>query len=168
MRTYSVHLGQFTMHPLGEIVLIFFSHSETILRTNLFLHNFFKKHTFNTFYIFCYLFKITPKAFWLRALYLSGKQTRKKSTCWAWKPKEQMSEWVSHLPQRALWALHPEKELSTCIPAPWGGDTGSHKSATGLINRMLSRLFPLNKGQTDHFIKEDPCMWIHSQWKKPT
>jgi hypothetical protein len=51
-------------------------------------------------------------------------------------------------------------------PAPWEGVTWSHKSATELKNRMLSRLFPLNKGQTDQLIKESLCAQIHDQWKK--
>jgi hypothetical protein len=47
----------------------------------------------------------------------------------------------------SIGALHPEKEFQICIPAPREGDTWPHKSAMGLINRMLSRLFPLIRGK---------------------
>jgi hypothetical protein len=44
---------------------------------------------------------------------------------------------------------------STMSPAPWRGVTWSHKSAMGLINRMLLRLFlPIRGNQTAH--KESP------------
>jgi hypothetical protein len=44
--------------------------------------------------------------------------------------------------------------------------TGSHKSAMGLINKMLSRLFPLIRGKKNSSSKRAQVQ-IHSQWKKP-
>jgi hypothetical protein len=45
--------------------------------------------------------------------------------------------------------LHPGEEIQGLTNLP-GGDTRSHKSAMGVINKMLPRLFPsINKGQTD-------------------
>jgi hypothetical protein len=46
------------------------------------------------------------------------------------------------------WVSIPSLMERTMSPAPWGGDTGSHKSATGLINRMLSRSIHISTGPT--------------------
>jgi hypothetical protein len=56
---------------------------------------------------------------------------------------------------------------STMSPAPWEGDTWPHKSVMGLIDRMLSRLFPLTKGQTDQLIEESLRMQTHANGKNP-
>jgi hypothetical protein len=68
---------------------------------------------------------------------------------------------------RDRWVSIPSSMESTMSPAFWGGDAWPHKSATGLIDRMPSRLFPPDKWQTDQFIKESPCVQIHGQWKAP-
>jgi hypothetical protein len=67
------------------------------------------------------------------------------------------------------------------VPIPHGStvssisreeDIPSRKSATGLMSRMLLRLFHLNKGQTGDLMEggyyESPCVQIHDQWKDPT
>jgi hypothetical protein len=41
----------------------------------------------------------------------------------------------------------------TMSPASRGGDTWPHKSAMGLINRMLSRLFPSIRGKQTSSLK---------------
>jgi hypothetical protein len=57
---------------------------------------------------------------------------------------------------------------STMSPAPCGGDTWSHKSAIGLINRMLSRLFPPIRGKQTSSSKRDCTLKSMASGKKPT
>jgi hypothetical protein len=79
--------------------------------------------------------------------------------CWVWESKDR--EVVSV----------PIPHGSYLSPTSLEGDTGSHKSATGLINRMLSRLFHPHKGQIGQLVGrycEIPCAPIHNQWKDPT
>jgi hypothetical protein len=64
------------------------------------------------------------------------------------------------------WVSIPSPTESTMSPAPWG-DTGSHKSATGLIDRMLSRLFPLIRGKQTSSSKRARACESETNGKNP-
>jgi hypothetical protein len=89
------------------------------------------------------------------------------SSCWVWEPEEQKSEYPipcgDHYEPCTL-----RRGYKSAFLHPARGDTGSHKSATGLTNKMLSKLFPPVRGkQTSSSKRAHACESMASDKNPP-